>query len=72
MPHFLVTYLVPVTVRVENVNDKDMAADIAWEWWNEQKVVEAGQVGLDETSFYFYNEGGEPPWALDVTVEEVP
>lgn len=73
MSDFLVTYLVPVTVRVEGYETKDEAAERAWEMWNMEEVVKAGQIGLDHTSFYFYHDGGtELPWALDVVVEQDP
>jgi hypothetical protein len=72
MADYLVTYLVPVTVRVENVGSTDEAAATAWEWWIEQNVVEKGQIGLDSTDFYFYDDGGDKPWALDVSVGEDP
>ncbi len=67
---YLVTYFVPVTVRVENADDGAQAESIAWDMWNDEKVVEAGRAGLDHTSFYFYH-GGRPRMGAPV-IEAVP
>ena len=52
---YIVDVYIPVSVRVENVDDEDMAASIAAEWAVEQGVVKYVHEFVEEslvTDFY--------------------
>ena len=69
MTDYLVTYYVPILVRVEGAPDKDTAAGIANDYRTEQKLFDAIDEGLDQTSFEVDR---RETWALDVDVAVAP
>jgi hypothetical protein len=69
MTDYLVTYYIPVVTRVENAPDRDTAAGIANDWRTEQKLFDAIDAGLDQTSFEVDH---RETWALDVDVAVAP
>lgn len=63
---FIVTYFVPIRVRVENVEDADLAAGIAAEYLVEDQIMEAIDEGLDATRFSVDHLG----WARTMTTAD--
>jgi hypothetical protein len=66
MADFIVTYMVPVMVRVENVGSHAEASGIANDYRIEDSLFDRIDEGLDATRF---SVNRDEAWALDTLVE---